>query len=261
MNITGIVLTKNEEKNIERAILSLDFCDEIIVVDDGSTDNTIGIIQSSKVKVQILNHEIKNSFSAQRNWAMEQATNEWILFLDADEEISSNLKTQISKLQLKSLNSEYSLFYLKRRDYFWNHEMKYGETLKLRNIGLVRLMKKGSGAWVGKVHEEFISDRAQVHRVGVLGAYINHYPHPTLKEFISDINIYSSIRAQELHEAHIKAGTFEMIIYPVSKFILNYFFYLGFFDGPPGFVYSFLMSFHSFLVRSKLYQLNAIKQP
>lgn len=261
--ITGIILTKNEEKNIEKAILSLAFCDEIIVVDDGSTDKTVEKCQMTNrksqinSKIQILKHESSSNFSAQRNWAMEQVSNEWVLFLDADEEI---LSEQADEIKSKVKEGEHDVYFLKRRDYFWSHELKYGETLKLRNNGLVRLMKKGSGTWRGKVHEEFIPDRSLVHRVGVLGGYINHYPHPTLKEFISDINKYSDIRARELYDLHVKAGAFEMIAYPLCKFLLNYVFYLGFLDGPPGFVYSFLMSFHSFLVRSKLNQLNTIKQ-
>lgn len=256
MNITGIVLTKNEEKNIERALMSLAFCDEIIVVDDGSTDGTLKAVQNSKIKVQILEHKMTEGFANQRNWVMTQAKNEWTLFLDADEEISSDLKDQILELQTKSQSLQYSSFYLKRRDYFWGKELMYGETLKLRNHGLIRLIKKGSGTWRGKVHEEFIPDVSPVHRVGVLGAFINHYPHSTIKEFISEVNRYSSIRAQELFEAREASSVLNMVTYPTAKFILNYFFYLGFLDGPAGFVYAFLMSFHSFLVRAKLNQLN-----
>ncbi|PIY69208.1 hypothetical protein COY90_01950 [Candidatus Roizmanbacteria bacterium CG_4_10_14_0_8_um_filter_39_9] len=259
--ITSIILTKNEETNIERAIKSLAFCDEIIVVDDGSTDMTVEKCQMTNhqsqinSKIQIIKHESNGDFATQRNWAMKQASYEWILFLDADEEVSDELQKEIIS-SIGAPENDTSSYFLKRRDYFWSQELKYGEILKLRNRGLIRLIKKGSGKWGGKVHEEFIPDRPLVHRVGGPLAYINHYPHPTLKEFISDINVYSGIRAQELHEAHVQAGAFEMVIYPVFKFILNYFVYLGFFDGPQGFVYSFLMSFHSFLVRAKLYQLN-----
>ena len=140
---------------------------------------------------------------------------------------------------------------MKRRDYFWGKELKYGETKKVRNQGIVRLVKKGAGKWMGTVHEVFNT----VENIGSLNGYINHYPHPTLKEFIEDVNTYSSIRAEELFNQGVKTNIFQIIFYPLIKFKYNYFILLGFLDGPAGFVYSFMMSFHSFLVRSKLYQL------
>ena len=141
-------------------------------------------------------------------------------------------------------------FYLRRIDYFWNHELKFGEIKKVR----IRLLKKNSGTWMGNVHEEFRIKNSKL-KIAKLNNYINHYPHPTLKEFISDVNNYSSIRAEELFNRGTKTNVFEIIFLPFGKFIYNYFFNLGFLDGAVGFTYSFMMSFHSFLVRSKLYQL------
>ncbi|MEK7079437.1 MAG: glycosyltransferase family 2 protein [Patescibacteria group bacterium] len=256
MKISAIILTKNEEKNIERAIKSVAFCDEIIIVDDLSSDNTLENAQITndkyqiKSKFQILKHESKGDFAAQRNWAMEKAKNERVLFLDADEEVSEELKSEIIKIARNDINA----YYIKRRDFWWGRELKFGETAKTRNKGIIRLVKKGSGKWKGVVHEEFVTDLP----VGQLRGFLNHNPHPTLKEFIHDINLYSSIRARELQKQGKKGNILPVLLYPPAKFFLTFFIYLGFLDGAAGFAYAFLMSFHSFLVRAKLFQYTRI---
>lgn len=243
--ITAIVLTKNEEKNIEACLKSLSFCDEIIVIDDFSTDATGEILKKSKVK--FLQRALQGDFSAQRNFALEQAKSDWILFIDADERVSPDLQNEITNLQNYESKAAYKI---PRRDFWWGTELKYGEVKKVRTSGLIRLVKKGSGAWEGKVHEEFKTNL----QIGVLHGFIDHYPHQTLKEFIHEINTYSTLRAKELQSQGKHVGIFLILAYPFFKFILVYFIYLGFMDGSSGFAYAFLMSFHSFLVRIKLYQ-------
>jgi glycosyltransferase involved in cell wall biosynthesis len=257
MKLSVVVLTKNEEKNIERCLESLDFCNEIIVVDDYSADKTLEIIQKLEVKSQNLKSKVKiferkldNDFAAQRNFGLSKANNEWVLFVDADEVVTQELKKEIDSL-VSPKAGDINAYYLRRRDYFWEKELKYGEVKKVRDLGIVRLVKKDSGIWMGNVHEIFHTAK----NIGQLNTFLNHYPHPTLKEFISDINNYSSIRAQELFNRGTKTNVPEIIFFPLGKFIYNYIFNLGLLDGPAGFTYSFMMSFHSFLVRSKLYQI------
>ncbi len=246
MKITGIILTKNEEKRIERTIKSLSFCDEVVVVDDMSNDNTVEL--ATKAGATVYLHEKNKTFSGQRNFAMEKAKNDWILFVDADEEVPDGLKSELLHLKYTDKISSYTI---PRRDFFWDHEMKYGETKKARTSGIVRFMKKGSGVWVGAVHEQFVSSSSP----HALKGFINHYSHDSLSSFIEDINHYSTIRAQELFKEGKKVSGFELIFFPIGKFVYTYFMLCGFLDGPPGFVYSFVMAFHSFLVRSKLLTL------
>jgi hypothetical protein len=85
--------------------------------------------------------------------------------------------------------------------------------------------------------------------------YILHFPHPTISEFLEEINFYTSIRATELYENGIKTSLFQIIVYPKAKFFVNYFLKLGILDGLEGLVFAILMSFHSFLVRGKLWLL------
>jgi glycosyltransferase involved in cell wall biosynthesis len=246
MKLSAVILTKNEEKNIERCLKSLDFCDEIIIVDDSSTDKTLEKIRKINPDAKILQRKLNNDFANQRNFGLEKSNNQWVLFIDADEVVSEDLRSEIV-----SLKFDQDAYYLRRRDFFWGRELKFGETKKVRDLGIVRLVKKDSGKWMGNVHEVFYTAK----NTGHLNGFLDHYPHTTLKEFIGDVNNYSQIRAEELYTRGVGTNIFEIVFFPLGKFIYNYFFNLGFLDGPAGFCYSFMMSFHSYLVRAKLYQL------
>ncbi|MFH0772822.1 MAG: glycosyltransferase family 2 protein [bacterium] len=241
--ISAIIIAQNEEEKIERVVTSLVFCDEVLVVDDESVDETRQ--KAEKAGARVIVHSTRGGFANQRNWAMKQARNEWVLFVDADEEMSKNLKYELENLKLDGNITSYAI---PRRDFFWNTELKHGETRKARAEGIIRLMKKGSGTWAGAVHETFQATGG----VGKVNAYLDHYSHDTLAEFVQDINVYSTRRAIELHEKGKKTSLFELIFYPFGKFFYTYIVLGGLLDGPAGFVYSFVMSFHSFLVRAKL---------
>ncbi len=254
MKLSAIILARNEESNIGRAVASVSFCDEIIVVDDESTDVTAMRAQETgKGKVRVIRHASAGDFAAQRNWAMEQAENEWILFIDADEEVTGELKNEI--LNATQKGDGVAAYYIKRRDFFWGRGLKYGDLWSAYRSGIIRLMKKKSGTWKGNVHEVFHPASGTSER---LTSYLNHYPHQTVSEFIRDINNYSTIRSRELTDMGVRSGIAPLIALPFGKFVLNYVLKLGFLDGAAGFAYAFLMSFHSFLVRAKLYQYQAI---
>lgn len=245
--ITAAILTKNEDKHIGKTVRSLSFCDEIIVIDDNSTDSTRGI--ADKLGCRVIQRSLNNDFAAQRNFAMEQSKNKWILFVDADEEVSDELRKNILH-DVGVSNGNLGSYALKRKDFFWGKELKYGETKKARSVGLVRLMKKGSGVWRGSVHETFVSNRP----TGSMSGFLDHFPHQSVSEFLQDINFYSTVRARELADQKKSANLLSLLFFPFGKFILTYVIYLGFLDGAPGFTYAFMMSFHSFLTRAKLFQ-------
>lgn len=125
-------------------------------------------------------------------------------------------------------------------------QLKHGDT---GNIKLLRLAKKRSGIWQGKVHEKWIVEG----NIDELENPIIHYPHPTISEFLYDINFYTTLRAKELLQSGKKCSIWEIIFYPKAKFLQNYFIKLGFLDGIEGFIHAILMSLHSFLVRAKLW--------
>lgn len=255
--LSGVVLTKNEEKNIESVINSLKFCDEILILDDYSTDQTAK--RAKDLGARVIRRKLNNDFAGQRNFAIGESRGEWIFFVDADEEVSRELRNEILSLvagrrgeksrqdsSLKTRDKAPKAFHIKRRDIWWGRELKFGEVGKIR---LLRLVKKNSGRWRGRIHETFKTS----YQTATLKNYLTHRPHPTVREFLAEINSYSTIRARELADQGRQTNLFEIIFYPPGKFFLNYFLKLGLLDGAPGFVYAFMMSFHSFLVRAKLY--------
>jgi len=248
--ISAIVLTKNEENNIVDCLGSLLWCDEIVVIDDNSEDRTVEIVKNLKnEKIKIFDHPIENDFSAQRNYGLENARGEWVLFVDADERVTDGLKNEIDYLirysdRVNKLNG----YFIKRRDIIWGKELNYGET---GDIKLLRLARKVKGQWMGKVHEVWKVKG----RIGELRNPLYHYPHQSITEFLQEINFYTDLRAKELLEENVKVYWWSILIYPLGKFILNYGIKRGFLDGLHGLIFAILMSFHSFLVRSKLWQL------
>lgn len=245
MSLSAVVLTKNSSSILEKCLRSLSWCDEIIVVDDGSIDNTKSI--AKKFGAEVFEHDLDNDFSKQRNFGLKKASGDWILFVDSDEIVAPLLQKEIIEYT-NNLSSEYKGCYLKRIDTMWEKKLTHGET---GNIWFLRLAKKNSGRWSGKVHEVWEVEG----KIGKLKNELFHFPHPSIKEFLSKINFYSTLRAKELYEKKTRVSGFDIILYPKAKFYLNYFFNLGFLDGVPGFLVAVLMSFHSFLVRGKLWQL------
>lgn len=242
--ISAVILTKNEEKNIVDCLDSLAFCDEVIVIDDNSTDRTRDLARSKGAK--ILKRSLNSNFAAQRNFGLIQARGEWILFVDADERVPESLAQEIKE---KIASENYQGYSLNRQDYMWGRVLLYGET---SHVSLVRLAKKNAGKWVSKVHETWNIKK----NVGRLKHSLIHNPHPTIKDFLTEINFYSTLRAEELHMQKAKVSLFQILAYPKAKFFQNYFLRRGFLDGSEGFVMAIMMSFHSFLVRGKLYLLN-----
>lgn len=244
MNISAIILAKNEEKNIEDCIRCIKkLCFEVLVINDNSTDNTVAV--AKKLGAKVINHELKSNFSQQRNFAITQAIGNWILFIDADERVSMELANEIRN-SIK--HSKADAYYIKRLDFMWGKFLRHGETGKLY---LLRLAKKGSGLWVGAVHENWLTQS----KTAELKNPILHYPHITTEEFLKEINFYSTIRSEELYKQRVRTSWLEIVFYPKMKFLQNYILRRGFLDGTAGFVFAMLMSFHSFLVRGKLWQL------
>lgn len=235
-----VIIAKDEEKSIERTLESLRFAAEIIVIDDTSNDRTVAI--AKKHNATVYSHMFSNDFSAQRNFGLKKSKSEWVLFIDADEIVSDDLKDEI----LKAVDGNYDGFFLKRTDTIWGRTLRFGET---GNMRLLRLGKKNKGRWHGKVHEVW-----DIHgNIGVLRAPLFHFPHPSIEEFIRKINYYSDIRADELYERREGVSVLHVMFYPAGKFFLNFIVRLGFLDGMRGLMHAIAMSMHSYLVRAKLW--------
>lgn len=250
-HISLLLLTHNEEKNLQRYWIWIDKCktiNEIVVVDDNSDDQTQEILkklETKKTKVKIFERGLDNNFSDQRNFGISKTTNNWILWLDADEKPSKNLIRFLNHID----NLQYNNYAFKRNDIFIDYELKHGENASQY---FVRFFDKRYGRFTGAVHEIWQTPKEIESRK----IHIHHYPHQSLKGFIKKINFYSNIRAQELFDQNQKSNLFQIIFYPLGKFIKDYFFKLGFLDSTPGIIMALGMSFHSFLVRAKLWHLS-----
>lgn len=242
--ITVIVLAKNEEENIKRCLKSVSWADEILVIDDSSTDKTVEIAEAFGARV--IKHSLEADFGRQRNFAISKAKNDWIFFLDADEEISLELKDEILRV-LSQKPQKTSAFYFKRNDFFMGKWLKYGET---GHVKILRLAKKGMGKWERKVDEVWkVTSESKIFKNP-----LRHYSHSNLSQFLESINNRSTLNSFVFFNEGKKLDFFEWLK-PFLKFIQNYFFKLGFLDGVSGFVFAVLMSLHSFMVRAKLYLL------
>lgn len=241
--LSVIILTHNSENTIKQCISSVSFADEIIIIDDYSDDKTLSIASDSHAV--IFQHKLHNDFSKQRNFGLSKTSHEWVLFLDSDECVTHRLSKEI--LNVLSRETDINGYYLKREDIMWGKRLKSGEIGTTR---LLRLGKKDKGRWEGRVHEIWKIQG----KTGELFSPLLHFPHRSIGEFLTEINMYTSLRADELFKKQTPVSLPAIVCYPVGKFILNYFIRLGCLDGIQGLMFAITMSFHSFLVRAKLWQ-------
>jgi glycosyltransferase involved in cell wall biosynthesis len=240
MKLSAGIITKNEESHIEKCLMSLKFCGELVVIDDNSIDKTREI--SKKLGAKVFNRSSEDDYSGQRNYALTKTRGDWILFIDADERVSKKLQNEI----LKSISQNtFSGFKLKRQDIFLRKKLKYGEAA---NVELVRLAKRNSGIWERPVHEIWNVKG----KIGKLENRLTHIPHPNISSFIERVNRYTTIESKYRISIGQKGSLLEMLFFPVGKFVANYIFLFGFKDGFPGLIMAYIMSLHSLVVRIKI---------
>jgi glycosyltransferase involved in cell wall biosynthesis len=242
--LTAVILAHDETVTLDQSLRSVQFADEVLVIADAPSTATLSVLTKNKAKV--IRHPLQHDFSAQRNFALSQATGDWVIFVDADECVSPRLAKNI-----ESAITDTSCvgFFLHRVDFLWQHKFKFGD---LSQVYLLRLAKKDGNRWHGRVHEVWQVSGPTAKLPGDL----IHTPHPTLTQFLQSINAYSSIRARELHDSGAAASLHQIIFYPLGKFVYLWLFRLGCLDGLPGLIQALTMSFYSFLVRGKLYLLS-----
>ncbi|MEL0652389.1 glycosyltransferase family 2 protein [Algibacter sp. TI.3.09] len=233
-NISALMIVFNESKHIEDAISNIDFADEIIVIDSFSTDGTFEKLQKLK-HVKVIQREFKN-FADQRNFAISQATKDWILFIDADERITEKLKQEIqSEITIPSN----IIAYMFKRKYFFKQK-------RIRFCGFqtdttYRLFKKGFFKYdeTKIVHEMPIIDG----KSKILKNDMLHYCFDSAAHYKSKMEHYASLKALELFKKGKKPSVFHFYIRPLYKFLVNYIFRLGFLDGIEGFQICYLSAY------------------
>jgi glycosyltransferase involved in cell wall biosynthesis len=241
--ITAIILCKNAEATLQKTLDSVAFCDHVIVGDDGSTDESVAI--AKKFHADSIKLSRGMNYSQKRNYLLQYAQTEWVIYIDSDEIISKPLREEIL-LQIKSTGAQG--FLIKRMDIFMGRMLRHGETA---STWLLRLARKNAGTWERAVHETW-EVSGKIER---LDGELLHYSHPDLEEFMDKINMYTQLEA----EARISKSYFlslisylQLFFFPPAKFIQNYILRMGFLDGFPGFVIAWMMSLHSLCVRIKI---------
>ncbi|HEY4357376.1 MAG TPA: glycosyltransferase family 2 protein [Acidobacteriaceae bacterium] len=228
------IITLNEEANLPRTLASVSWAEEIIVVDSGSTDRTLEIARS--FGAQTIQREWPG-FAAQKNFAIAQCTGTWILSLDADEELSPELQSQIRRL-LPS-NPPADAYYLRRRNLFLGRWMKHGGFYPDPKLRLFRRTAANFAITPHfqdrPVHETIAFDGAS----GELDYDIIHHAYPTLSTYIEHMDRYSTLGADLLIDKGRASESrlsflVQIFLVPQLTFVWNYFFKLGFLDGREG---------------------------
>ncbi len=232
MSITAIVLTKNEEARIEECLKSLKWADELIVLDSDSRDQTKQI--ATQVGAKVFEKKFVD-FSDQRNHAMSQASGQWILFIDADERVSSELAIEIQSV----IESELTAYAIPRHNYFFGKRLRYSGSAE---DAPVRLFPRGSGVWKQPVHEYFETSLP----IKKLKENLVHHTTRDLPQYMEKVGRYVPLEVETMVMNGRRAGWSDVVLRPPAKFFYLYFVRGGVCDGWTGFQYAILSSYYDF---------------
>lgn len=243
--LTVVVLTYNEQKNIEECLNSASFADEILVIDGGSKDETQAI--AKKLGAKVLFHELNNDYSAQRNFGIENAKNEWIFMLDADERITDKLAKEIAKCIENNLDETYRV---SRENHFVEGKCLHGT---LRPDYVERLFKKTGSCYEGIIHERLKTP----YSLKKLKGRLIHFPYYDYESHLNKLNKYTTLLAKKYHEKGKKCSFVrDILIKPSFAFFKMYVIHGGFLDGKLGLQFCLLHYFYTLEKYLKLYSLN-----
>lgn len=247
MKISAVIICFNEEKNIERCLKSVDFVDEIVVVDSGSTDKTVEI--AKKFTDRVFNNKFEG-YGKQKNFAANLAKNDIIFSIYADEEVSHNLKDFLIK-NYDEIISEYGAIAVPRRTFYLGRFIKNSGWYPDYKI---RVYNKKLCKWDEKLVHETLSCDCKVFYVPKSND-LNHYSYKNISEHINKMNNYTTLYAEE-NLSRFKYEKTKLIISiifkPVFKFIKMYLLKKGLFEGWRGLIIAVLGSFYEFLKYAKV---------
>lgn len=242
LKLSAALITKNEEANLARTLRSVRWADEIVIVDSGSTDGTERIAREMGAKFFA---EDWKGFGAQKNSAIAKCAGEWVLALDADEEVSAELGAEIRALLAG--NPEHDAYFLPRRNYFLGRWMRRGGYYPDPKL---RLFRRGMAQFEERAVHETMRCAG---RTGRLHGDLLHYAYPALDGYIEHMNRYSALGAEQALAKGVVSRSWPAFLWnvyltPVATFQYNYFLRLGFLDGREGLL---LHLYHSVYVSWK----------
>jgi len=246
MKLSVCIITRNEAANIVDCLRSVSFADEILVLDSGSTDETVALARAEGAHVQI--SQDWPGFGRQKNRALDLAQGEWVLSLDADERVTPELAREI---QAVLASPSHDAFDMPRLSSFCGRFIRHSGWWPDR---VLRLFRRGKARFTdAMVHERVVPQGS----VGRLDAHLVHYTYPTLDSALTKMNRYSSDAALAMHARGRRASLASAIGHGMWTFIRIYLLRRGFLDGRHGFVLACVAAMGSFSRYAKLMFLDA----
>lgn len=243
--LTAIIPTKNEIAHIEAVIESVSFADEVIVVDSYSTDGTyeLALQKASRVLQRPFDYH-----AAQKNWAIPQASHDWILLVDADERVTPELKNEIISI-LKKPDIKFHAFWIGRLNHFMGQRVHYSGW---RNDAVIRLFRKDTCKYENIfVHEEIKCD----YPIGKLSSKLWHNTYKSLDQYLSKMNAYATQQAKVYDHKTGKITAYHIVLKPFWGFFKHYVVQSGFRDGFVGFTIGYIQAYVIFMRYVKLWLL------
>ena len=224
--ISGVIISYNEEANIERCIKSMQgVVDEVLLVDSYSTDDTARLALS--LGARVIRQEFLG-YVAQKDFAMRNAKYDWVLSLDADEALSEELKQSLSKIDIKSVH--FSGYIMNRRNWYCKKWIKYGGWYPDRKL---RLWNKRHGSWGGlDPHDKVLLDSGL--QAGRLNGDILHYTCMSIEDHIAQTKKFANVASQAMHKSGLKSSYFNLFFSPLVRFVRDYIIKLGILEGRLG---------------------------
>lgn len=246
-NLSVIIITCNEEKNILECLEGVKWAEEIVIVDSFSTDKTLQICKKYTNKIIQRRWE---GFGFQKQFALEQTSSDWILSIDADERVSEELREEILSNKNKLDKEGYSIPF---KFYWLGKQLRFGGCGNERHI---RLFKKEKAKFQGFIHEKLFIDG----EIGYLRNPIIHVSYKNIEDYFNKFNLYSTMVADQKFKEGRKVPFVFQIFASIWNFINRYIFKLGFLDGMPGFLWASFSSFHRLAKYAKLWEMQREKK-
>lgn len=242
MSLAVLILTYNEARHIGDCIKSaLDAADEVVVIDAGSTDDTVALAKAAGARV--VHQPMKNGFAAQRNFALTQTTAGWVFYLDADERVTTKLAMELVKMKKAPANG--TAYAVERRNIAFGQRVSHGV---LRPDWVARLFPRQAVQWEGKVHERPVGSWEVVRLPG----FLEHYTYTNWQHYFTKFNNYTTLWAEEAYARGKRTSWFGAFLHAKVSFAQMYFVKRGFLDGWLGLV---LCCFHFAYTMAKYVKL------
>ena len=241
--LSAVVVTLNEEARLRACLETVAWADEIVVVDAESQDKTVQIAREFTEHVMVRPWP---GFATQKNFALEQASGEWLLSLDADEEVSPALRDEV--LALLTAGAGADGYAVPRRNVFLGQWIRHGG---LYPDWQVRLFRRGRGRFLDRdVHESVAVDGS----VARLGGHLVHRSYEGVADFFDRANRYSTLAAAELVRAGARARARELVLRPLGRFLSMYAARRGFLDGRKGLLLAALYAYYVFMRTARVWE-------